>query len=637
MCGICGFAYSDLDRPIENGRLERMLRVISHRGPDGRGTRGERGAALGHHRLSIIDLEGGDQPLANEEESVWIVFNGEIYNFRELRSVLRKKGHRFKTLSDTEVLVHAYEEYGLDFVRHLNGMFALALHDLRRRQLILARDHLGIKPLFYSVTEDALLFASEVKSILAGSDRPATVSPQGLQEYLIFRYTAWSRTFFDGIRRLPPGHLAVWKGGKLDVKRYWRLPDADRVDRSRIADVEQVLDAHLDRAVSMQMVSDVPLGTFCSGGVDSGVVTRYAARHADSKLQTFSVGFEQPEWDESPLAHDTSRRLGTDHHLITLRSEDFVSGFARLIWYNDEPLSHPNSIPLYYLSGLAREKVKVILTGEGADELFGGYPRYHISRVCAGLDGWPAGIRRGLSRLAGLAPGHRAERLSHQLEYPFADAVVFNSAYVGPDLVSRLTGAPIDDAVEERRQLAADALVPGDGVRSMCRYELLTYVVCALDRIDRMAMATGLETRVPFLDVPLVEWGIGLSSSLKLAGTENKRVLKRLAARWLNPRIVKGAKSGFGLPLADWFRTDALSGVVSQLRDPRHPAAVHFDGATVQRLVDEHLSGAFDHGEVLWLLGNVYAWHTIDHVGHEPTESTPAASGSGTSNVAFGS
>jgi len=587
-----------------------MRDALAHRGPDGAGVYYGPGVGLGHRRLSIIDLDGGAQPLANEDETVSVVCNGEIYNYRALAAELVSRGHRFRTRSDTEVLVHAYEEYGLAFVSRLEGMFALALHDSVRNRTVLARDHFGIKPLFYATADDGLYFASEPKAILAVLDQAPAMDAAALQEYLTFRYVAWNRTFFEGIQRLPPGHLAVWDGGRLNVSCYWSVTDRP-VSAVAPPDATDALEALLDRAVESQLMSDVPLGTFCSGGVDSGLVTAYAARHTTGALHTFSVGFEDPAWDETPLARDTASRFGTQHHVLVARGEDFADLLGRLIWYHDEPLSHPNSMPLYLLSEYARRYVTVVLTGEGADELFGGYPRYHLARLNAAVARWPRWISSGAGHAANLIPGRRAALVGRLLPRSFEEAILFNSAYVDPQLVEALTGQLLPEATAERRRLVQRSVVPNDPVATISRYELQTYLGCALDRMDRMSMAWGLEGRVPFLDIPLVEWGLSLPSSGKLRGRVNKRVLKLLGERTLSPKVVRGRKSGFGLPLGAWFRGGPFAALLDRLRDPGHPAASHFDPRTLHALLEAHLSGRADHGEALWLISNVYVWHEV--------------------------
>ncbi len=545
--------------------------------------------------------------MSNEDGSIWVTFNGEIYNFRELQSQLAAAGHQFRTRCDTEVLVHAYEEYGDDFVRRLNGMFAFALVDLRRQRVLLARDQLGIKPLFYARTRDGLAFASEIKGLLPAFEKIPALRYESLQEYLIFRYAAWDRTFYEDVFRLPPAHLAVWEHGKLSVRRYWSPGQMGAGARASLREAAQELDSQLGTAVERQLMSDVPLGSFCSGGVDSGLVTAYAAR-SSRDFQSFSIGFEDSAWDETDLARDSAQRAGTRHHVVVFKPEDVEATLHRLIHYHDEPLSHPNSLGLYALSGLARQHVKVVLTGEGADELFAGYPRYHLARLRGAFQGMPSIARTGAAALLRSVRGHRARKAAALLSPSFEDSIVFNSAYVEPALVADMTGGPVTNALATRRELLGESIVGNDSTATISRYELLTYLPCLLDRMDRMSMAHSLEGRVPFLDVNLVEWALGLHSSLKLGSRSNKRVVKRLAAGMLSPRIVRGPKSGFGMPLDAWFRSQELGRIVDRLRDPVHPAARHFDQEIVQRALKQHLASQADHGELLWLLANVYLW-----------------------------
>ena len=609
MCGICGFAYSDINRPIERERLQRMHRAIDHRGPDGLGEHMASGVALGHRRLSIIDIAGGRQPLSNEDGSVWVAFNGEIYNHQGLADRLKQLGHRFRTRSDTEVLVHAYEEYGVDFVQQLNGMFAFAIHDRRRDRVILGRDHLGIKPLFYSVTDEGLFFGSEIKTLLAARRGTPEIDRDALQEYLIFRYTAGQRTLFRGIHRLPPGHVGVWADGALTVRRFWTINDVATRDAGSMSDAAGHLDAALERSVESQLMSDVPLGTFCSGGVDSGLVTAYAARKHQGALHTFSVGFDDPAWDETALARNTATRYGTVHHTVTCTAEHLVEHLPRLIWHNDEPLSHPNSVPLYVLSKLARDHVTVVLTGEGSDELFCGYPRYLMAKARGVMQ--PLGDRplRAAGAILGRIGGRRARLFADLLRRPGAEAAIYNSAYVAPERAAVLTGFPVGGALDERLALLERATRANDPVGSLSRYEMTTYLGCALDRMDRMSMAVGLEGRVPFLDVPLVEWGAALPADMKLRGTKTKAVVKEVAAGRLSREVTHGPKSGFGLPLGEWFRSTRLRQLTDRLRDASHPASELVDHRAVVSLLDEHQKGLTDHGQALWMLLNIYLWH----------------------------
>jgi asparagine synthase (glutamine-hydrolysing) len=588
-----------------------MRDVIAHRGPDGFGAHCAAGVGLGHRRLSIIDVQGGAQPLSNEDGTIWVTYNGEVYNYAELTDRLKARGHVFRTHSDTEVLVHAYEEWGDEFVRELNGMFAFALHDMNRNRVLLARDHLGIKPLFHARDGDTLVFASEIKAVVAGMRKPARLKTDALQEYLIFRYVAGTNSFFDGVSRLPAGHIGVWENGALAVRPYWAPTAAGTGAALRLSDAAEQVEDLLIESVQSQMMSEVPLGSYCSGGVDSGLVTGYAQKASPHQLQTFAVGFRDPAWDESALAAQTGAHFGTDHHTLFAEPGEFLELLPKLVWFNDEPLSHPNAIPLYQLSRFARQSVTVVLTGEGADELFCGYPRYHIARLRDSVERLPHIGRRAIAAGAGMLPGHRAAKLAGLVDRSVDDGLILNSAYIAPELVAELTRAPVAGALSERRRLLASARVSDDDVDTLSRYELLTYLGCALDRMDRMSMASSLEGRVPFLDIPLVEHALRLPTVDKIAKRETKRVLKVLAKRQLSAGVAGRSKSGFGVPLGDWFRSPVLAPAVERLRDAGHPAAEHFDMSVVARVLAEHATGRVDHGEVLWMLTNVFVWHEV--------------------------
>lgn len=618
MCGICGLAHSSPEAAVDERRLTEMRDIMTHRGPDGYGNHCAAGVGLGHRRLSIIDLEGGAQPLSNEDGTVWVTYNGEIYNHVELRNRLTRAGHRFRTRCDTEVLVHAYEEYGDQFPRELNGMFAFAIHDLKRNRVLLARDHLGIKPLFYGIKDDTLAFASEVKAVLAGLEETARPRPAVLQEYLIFRYAAGSRSFYEGVNRLRAGHVGVWERGRWTTERFWTPPAVERLEGVDLPEAARELERLLQKSVESQMMSEVPLGSYCSGGVDSGLVTGYASEASPHRLQSFAVGFRDPAWDESDEAAQTAAHFGTDHTTVLAEPAEFMGLLKALIWHHDEPLNHPNTIPLYQLSRVARESVTVVLTGEGADETFHGYPRYHIARIRSALDAVPLAGRKVLARSAAWLPGHRGEKLGGLLTPPVDDSLILNSAYVDPDLVARLTGAPLAGALDERRRLLEEARVSDDDVDTLSRYELLTYLTCALDRMDRMSMACSLEGRVPFLDVSVVEHALRLPTTMKLGYRETKRILKELAGHRLPPGAAGRRKSGFGLPLDDWFRSPILAPAIQRLRDPTHPATEYLDPLVVAELVEEHAKGAADHGEALWLLANVYMWQEVSVTRPDP-------------------
>lgn len=621
MCGICGFALNDPGSPRSAERLARMNRMLGHRGPDGTGERLDGGVGLGHLRLSIIDVATGAQPLANEDETVWISYNGEVYNYAGLTATLRAAGHSFRTRSDTEALVHAYEEYGSRFMTRLNGMFAFALHDRTRNRVILARDHFGIKPLFYSVTKEGLFFGSEIKAVLAGMETIPSIRFDSLQEYLLFRSVAGRATFFEGVHRLPPGHLAIWEDGRLHVESFWSLPPPV-TENCDLGEAAARLEGLLSDSVSAQLMSEVPLGAFCSGGLDSGLVTAYAALHSRHRLKTFSVGFEDPRWDETALARQNAERVRTDHHVVVARPATFAGALPRLIWHHDEPLSHPNSVPIYYLSRFAREQVTVALTGEGADELFGGYPRYQIARLGQALDRLPKAARAVALRIVRRLPGHRSRRLSELLPHRGLEGLAFNAQSLPTGQVVRLTGEVPERAVSERLELAARCHDPADPIASITRYELLTYLPCLLDRMDRMTMASGLEGRVPFLDVRLAEWALGLPSRHKVRGRRTKVVVRALAEQRLSRDVLRAPKSGFGIPLGDWFRNPSFAQLTERVRDPSHPAAPLFERAEVDRILRESGGGA-DRGDALWAIANVYLWVELFRDGiphHAPGE-----------------
>lgn len=608
MCGICGLAYADSDRPVSAATLSRMRDLIAHRGPDGAGDVTHEGVGLAHRRLSIIDVEGGAQPLANEDGSIWVTFNGEIYNHLELRADLLRRGHKFRTRCDTEVLVHLYEEHGDAFPRLLNGIFAFGLHDRRRHRVLLARDHLGVKPLFYGQGVDVLAFGSEIRPVLAGLGIRPEIRTDSLQEYMVFRYICAPRTFVKGVFRLPPAHVAIWEKGTLRLQRFWD-PPSNSGPAVSLEQAEEELHDLLAKAVDRQLMSDVPLGVFCSGGVDSGLVTVYAARTVGPGLASFSFGFDEPGWDETPLAADTARRAGAQHRVLRGEPGEFLAWNRRLAALSDEPVSHPNSVALAQLSQFARQHVKVVLTGEGADELFCGYPRYKIARAHAALQKAPRLAVRALAAILRHAPEHRLRKLGALLPLAPAAQHIFNSAFVDGDVVARITGHDLGDALLERRAVLDEIAWAPDATDTLSRYEMKTYLVSALERLDRVSMASGLEARVPLLDIELVEWGTRLPAAVKLAGGRNKAVLKRLGERTLSSKVTAGPKSGFGLPLDAWFRTPQFQDFIAEIGDPSHPATTHFDGRLLRTIRDDHAQHRAEHGELLWLLANVYLWY----------------------------
>jgi asparagine synthase (glutamine-hydrolysing) len=614
MCGICGIAASTTSNETDERTLEAMRASLAHRGPDGSGVYRHGGVGFVHTRLSIIDVGGGKQPLSNEDGSVWITFNGEIYNYRELRGELIARGHQFRTQSDTEVLVHLYEEEGTAMVHRLHGMFAFAIHDQREDIVFLARDHFGIKPLFYAVADGTMAFGSEIKAVLAAFSAKAGTTTEAVQEYLLFRAIGDDRTFFRDVKRLRPGSSAVWKQGRLTTLRYWSPPAPVPDEAMTLGSAVDRLETWLEEAVRSQMMSDVPLGTFCSGGVDSGLTSHYAARHASGHLHTFSVGFKEAAWDESALARDTAKRIGSEHHVFWADPEAFLAALPDLIWNHDEPLGHANSVLIALLSRYARQYVTVVLTGEGSDELFGGYPRHHVVGLAARLRALPDFAER-LVRLSFAHFGGRKGRLiANTSEVSALEAIVLNSSMLPRPLVSALTGNDCATVIYQRLGEAERLSVPEDPVASISRYDQRYYLPALLDRMDRMTMAHGLEGRVPFLDVRLAEWASTVPSRLKLGVLENKRVVKALADRHLSPKVVRGPKSGFGVPFGDWLRDATWQSLADRLLDRNHAAGALIDTALVSRMAGRHLQGAEDHGDALWQLANIYLWYETKFV-----------------------
>lgn len=611
MCGIVGIVGRD-GQSVERESFLRARDTMIHRGPDDAGLYLDGPVMLGHRRLSIIDLGGGHQPMSAADEAVWIVFNGEIYNFRELRDELASKGHVFKTASDTEVILHLYLEEGVRGFERLNGIFAFAIWDRRSQELHLVRDQMGIKPFYYADTPRGLVFASEVKTLLATGLVEPELEAEAIPEYLVFRDVSGERTLFRGVRRLLPGHRLTLRGGRIEIHRYWDLMPADpqRFDGS-FEEAVDALESLLDDAVRMQMVSDVPLGTFCSGGVDSSLVTALAARHASGPINTFSVGFDEAAFDESAYARQVATHCGTRHHEIRISNRQFTDNLEKLIWHNDEPLHFPNSVHIHAVSELARQHVTVVLTGEGADELFAGYPRYQIPVLLARWRRVP-GPARWLARSLGRAMGdHRVQKLDRFTGRPAGWDILMNSASSD---AQRLGIPGLDErlAVSDWRRAVYEATEgQGDPVTRVSLLDQQTYLVSILNRQDKMSMATSIESRVPFLDPRMVRFAHALPTPYKLGRLDNKRVVKALAMRHLPAAVIKRRKSGFGVPLAEWFRADeGLGGLLAAARDDALVGEVFGEGA-VKALQEEHRSGHADHSDALWAALNLAVWRRM--------------------------
>lgn len=631
MCGIAGFVLGPSARaqnPEAMRRLgSRMCDVIRHRGPDDEGLWVGDGVALGMRRLSIIDLAGGHQPIASEDGAVRVVFNGEIYNFRELRTELTSLGHRFATASDTEVIVHAYESWGTDAFRRLRGMFGIALWDARARRLVLARDRVGIKPLYFAICGDRLFYGSELKSLLCVPEVGRQLDLDSLDHFLSFLYTPGDRSILRDVQKLPPAHLLTWSDGRCDVSRYWS-PTHDEVDPGTDLEAMQALEAVLADAVRSHMVSDVPLGAFLSGGVDSSLVVALMARASGSRVKTFSIGFDEPAFDELEHARRVAAHCDTEHHEFIVRP-DAVTILDRLIEHFDEPFADSSAVPTWYVSELARRHVTVVLSGDGGDELFGGYDRYLPHPRVLQFDRFVPGIGRPVAAQLGqaLPLGARGRAFLRHVARDAAGRYVDSIRYFGRDEKAALLTPEVlaalhapDPETRMVQQLEASTALPWQS--RMMRLDIATYLPeDVLVKVDRMSMAHSIESRVPLLDNAVLDFALALPPAFKIRDGRRKHLLKEVAARLLPPGLVDRRKQGFGVPLGIWFRGDLRSLFADTLLSERCRTRGYFQPAFVRQMVDEHLSGRRDHTLRLWQLVIFERWHQQ----YLDTASTPGA------------
>ncbi len=595
-----------------------MCETILHRGPDDEGIHVEGGVGLGMRRLSIIDLSGGRQPIFNEDRTVRTVFNGEIYNYRELRQRLSGRGHRFETNSDTEAIVHAYEEYGVDFPTHLNGMFAIALHDVRNRKLCLVRDHLGIKPLYYIMTEDYLLWGSEIKTMLATDKYRPVLDIDGLGQFLAWEYVPGSQTLLSGVRKLEAGHLLeINLDNPLCKPRvYWDVP-ANHGGRTLSDSAwEDAVSEKLRECVQRQLVSDVPLGAFLSGGVDSSLVVA-----AMGEAKTFSIGFDDPSYNELPFSRAVAEHLGVNH-TCELIAPEVVHLFDRLMYLLDDPIGDFSIFPTYLVSRAARKHVTVALSGDGGDELFGGYETYVADGKAELYQRLPSALRRRLVEpwIRSLKPRsvkkglvNKAKRFVEGIQHPemlgHARWRLFLAEYerdnlFTPEALAALE-TPVGHHIERLRNQAGER-----GALNRNLYVDVKSYLCdnCLTKVDRMSMGVSLEARVPFLDPELVELAFRVPESLKVGNGQTKVLLKRVAARHVPAECVYRPKEGFSIPIKNWLNTQFRDLLESLLRRDRVDDAGLFRWETVKRLKAEHLMGAANHSHVLWSLMVFEAW-----------------------------
>jgi len=618
MCGIAGIVGPPNDSWIDHELIHRMCQTMVHRGPDDEGLFVKDGVGIGMRRLSIIDLVGGHQPVFNEDRSVCVVLNGEIYNFRELRLELEGRGHHLATHSDTEVIVHLYEDFGTDCVQKLRGMFAFAVFDERRRSLILARDRLGKKPLHYALSGDRLLFGSEIKAILAAAPELSTTDQNAVLQYFYFGYVPEPATAFSQIRKLPPGHLLEFRAGEARLQQYWDFPRYGTYSPRSEAECLELLEQQLDEAVRIRMIADVPLGALLSGGTDSSTIVALMARASSRPVKTFSIGFKQADFNEAPYARIVAQKFGTDHHELILEPEvvDTVQDLSRSL---EEPFGDSSILPTYYVSRLARKRVTVALSGDGGDEAFGGYERYQVHLRDRSRYPVPAWAGRWYRKhiYPQIPFGVPGRNLAYSISLPWPERYIEavslvpaqrNFALVSEDFLNLFSGdtdpldlfrnyierAPALDPLSRALYLDSKTYLPGD----------------ILTKVDRMSMAASLEARVPMLDHVFLECVTALPSHWKMGRQGQKYILTKLAERIGVPReVLYRRKKGFALPLVYWLRHELKDLMTTVLLEPRTLQRGYFNETGVRRLVKEFLSGNTDDYLEIWRLMMFELWH----------------------------
>jgi len=623
MCGIAGIVAADRLGPDDSARAVAMRDLISYRGPDGAGLHADERAVLAHRRLSIVDLAGGHQPLTNEAGDVWVTYNGEIYNHAEVRPGLEAAGHVYRTRSDTETIVHAYEQWGDDCVHRFRGMFAFGVWDARRRRLLLVRDRLGVKPLYWAHVGDRLLFASEIKAILESGLIAPSANRAVFSEVLATRGTAGIETMFEGIYKLLPGHRLIFEDGRVTTERYWELPlDGPDPTLDGLSDAEIVhrFRELLQESVRLRLMSDVPLGMFLSGGIDSSAIAALMAREIDRPVDTFSVAFADRRFNELEYARAVARAIGANAHEVVIDDSDFFTALPRLVWHEDEPIAHPSSVPLHFVSMLARRHVTVVLTGEGSDELLAGYGKYpralvnwHAGSVYEAMV--PAALRSTIAqsvvpRLPGIA-GRYARRSF--LAMPRNVAAMFLDNFAGMpvrqqhELLSRPGMAadnPYASSLAYFQQVNGASSILG----RLLHTDIKTYLVELLMKQDQMSMSASIESRVPFLDHVLVEFAARLPDRMKLRGFTTKRILREAIRGLLPDEILSRRKMGFPVPFAQWTRDRWQPVVREVLLDRRTRERGFIDADAVERLLDAHREGTVNGADAIWALMNFELW-----------------------------
>jgi len=623
MCGICGQWDFTQTNKIEQQLIENMCQVIRHRGPDDEGIYLENNVALGMRRLSIIDLSTGHQPIHNEDKTVWVVYNGEIYNYRELKELLEKKNHRFYTSTDTEVLVHLYEEFGEECVQKLQGMFAFAIWDKRNIRMLLARDRLGIKPLFYSLQNNKITFGSEIKSILEDRQIKKEINLPALHNFLSLNYIPSPQTIFTDIHKLPPGHLLISQNGNTKIKQYWDVDFTNGVVHDEEYYAERLLEL-LRESVKKRLMSDVPLGALLSGGLDSSTVVALMSEFTSEPVKTFSIGFEEKSFNELEYARIIAQQFNTDHHELIVKPQ-IADLLPKLIWHFDEPYADSSSIPVYYVSQLARNYVTVALSGDGGDEIFAGYETYAAYRTAELYKRIPKMIRSVMPRVVSLLPtsdrkisfDYKAKRFMRGSEMPPEEGhyywkVIFDEPekkhLYSPNVIEQLRDfnsySVFNSYYEKSRHVDMLSRLQYVDTKVYLAHDILV-------KVDKMSMANSLETRVPLLDHQLVEFVASIPASLRLKNFSKKYILKRTMQHILPDKIVHRKKRGFNIPASAWLKNDLRELMLETLSPNNIRELGLFKENYVHKIITEHLQNKIDHSRPIWGLLCFMLWHNI--------------------------
>jgi asparagine synthase (glutamine-hydrolysing) len=626
MCGICGVVYSDREQKVEQNKFQKMCDVITHRGPDDEGFYVNQHVGLGMRRLSIIDLSTGKQPISNENGQIWIVFNGEIYNHRDLRAELESKGHQFKTKTDTEAIVHAYEEYGDSCVQKLNGMFAFAIWDNCNHTLFLARDRIGIKPLYYFFDRNRLIFGSEIKSILQAGDIPKRIDLQALDHFLTFEFIPAPLSIFQDIKKLPPGHTLKLKNNEIGVHSYWDV--GLESNGANPTEIKRNLRDLLQDAVKIRLMSDVPLGAFLSGGVDSSIIVALMAQVMEEPVKTFSIGFEDSTYNELKYARIIAEKFNTEHHEFIIKP-DAVELADNLVKFLDEPFGDFSIFPTYLVSKIAREYVTVVLSGDGGDELFAGYDSYIADKIAKKYyNRLPRQFRNGfLTKFLDVIPPsskkkgliNRAKRFVEGMKLPDDLHHTRWMVFLQQEEKKLLYNNDIKSGMKEfdpfkftRSYFANVAYNRNDEINKQMYVDLKMYLVDnILVKVDRMSMATSLEARVPYLDYRFVEFAATIPGEYKMQGLKTKVILKQAMEKLLPDEILYRGKEGFSIPIKNWLKKELKPLMTDTLAPEKLKREGFFNSDYVQKLVKQHLKGVENHSHRLWALIIFGRWYDL--------------------------